>query len=179
VADRVFAEQHADLVAGQHAVAAAFLEHRGPQPVGVGIVGQDQLGPGLRARASARSIAPFSSGFGKATVRKAPSASAWLGTTATTREAGPQEGAGRDPMADPVHGGVDDPQGGGARRVKGGLGQAIAIVGFDRIGNVVAQAGGGGIGGKTRFIAGTLGAAAMVAAISASSGGMICAPSAR
>ena len=61
-------------------------------------------------------MAPGSSGFGKETVRKAPSGSACAGSTATPVEAGARERADGEPVADAVHRGVGDPQG---RRVRG------------------------------------------------------------
>ena len=58
-------------------------------PVGVGVVGQHEVGVRRPRAASARSIAPGSSGFGNATVGKSGSGSRLLGHDGRRGEAGP------------------------------------------------------------------------------------------
>jgi hypothetical protein len=72
----VVGEQRADLVAAQH--PPAVRGHRDGAPVGVRVVGHDDVGVDVAASAIARSIAPGSSGLGKATVGKSGSGSLLL-----------------------------------------------------------------------------------------------------
>jgi hypothetical protein len=85
LASRWSAEQHPDLVAGQrgHHAAGARRGRHG-EPVAVGVVGDHEVGVDLGGERQRASIAPGSSGLGKATVGKVPSGSAWEGTTWTS-----------------------------------------------------------------------------------------------
>ena len=71
------AEQQADLVAGETpaAVGGLGIGDGDRETVGVGVVRDDEFGVDLASASEARSIAPGSSGFGNATVGKAPSGS--------------------------------------------------------------------------------------------------------
>ena len=100
-------EQRADLVAAQHPPAVRAGDGGGA-PVGVGVVGDHEVGAASSASAIARSIAPGSSGFGNATVGKSGSGCSCCSTTARRGEAGGLEHLLDRRAADAVQRRVDD-----------------------------------------------------------------------
>ena len=150
VLDRVVREEHADLVAGEHAVAAArAVGHGGGQAVGVGVVGEDELGPRLRGeredavhRARLLGVREGHGGEGAVGV-------GLRGLDRDALEAGPGERADGEPVADAVHRGVDDPQGRRVAGVQRRAGEAAEVGLLDRRVLDVheeAQAAGRGVG---------------------------------
>ncbi len=140
VGQRVVREEDPDLVAGQHAVAPGRgIEHRGSEAVRVGVVGEDEVGldlPGEGQGAVQRSLL-----FG---VRKRDRAERAVGVGLGGHHgdalvAGLPEGADGQPMADPVHGGVDDAQGRGVGRVQDGAADSFEVGRFDRVVDRAAQ----------------------------------------
>ena len=116
-AQGVVAEQRAELVAAQHPPgarrSATAIAHRSASgSLATTRSASDRLG----ARASARSIAPGSSGLGKPTVGKSGSGSACSATTAAPGSRPPATAVDHDVAADPVHRGVDPVEAARARR---------------------------------------------------------------
>ena len=78
--EQVVGEQRTDLVAAEHPPAVG-VRNGGGAAVGVRVVGDHQVDPAPAASAVARSIAPGSSGLGKATVGKSGSGCSCCSTT--------------------------------------------------------------------------------------------------
>ena len=128
VLERVVGEQHADLVAREHPVAApARVGHRGREPVGVRVVGEHELGARLggereHAVHGARLLG----------VREGHGAEGAVGIGlrrlgGDALEPGPGEGADREPVADAVHRRVGDAQRRRPRPVQRRSGEAVEI----------------------------------------------------
>ena len=112
----VHAEQRADLVAAQHAPTPVGLTDGGSAPVGVGVVGDHEVGVRTPRRASsARSIAPGSSGLGNATVGKSGSGSNCASTRTGAANPAARNVASTPSPTDAVHRGVHD-----GHRARGG-----------------------------------------------------------
>ena len=98
----------------------------GGAPVGVGVVGDDQVGVAARAASAiARSIAPGSSGLGKATVGKSGSGSACCGHDVRRGEAGGSSTWTHGRAADAVQRRVDEVE--VARAVVGEPGDRVEV----------------------------------------------------
>ena len=126
--ERVVGEQHADLVAREHAVAVALrVGNRGGEAVGVGVVGEHQLGARLGGE---RQHAVHRAGLLGVGKRDRAESAVGVGLRrlgGEPREAGTLEGPHRQPVADAVHRGVGEAQRGLVAAVQRGAREPVEV----------------------------------------------------